>query len=364
MDSSKNNLHNFNWLRQLRQAINQYFSESDVKTLCFDLHVDYESLPGDGKSEKVVELIKHFVRSGRLEELLNYCSDFRPNVPWDEIKNAAMQDPQILAQDISASVSQAYSPSSRSNRALQGLFSVKIALFIMSGLLLIAVGVLASNIFDPNKNITPSITPRSTQIMDVIAVIENATPSSTSTTTTTPTLTSTPTPTPTLSPVPTSTSMPTATLINTPVSVVIPSPVPRDDIQMLSLMPPANTPGSVSINPNDPNVRVSFRVQYRLSVPTNKAVLILDFVYFNSDNCTGDISDTQFTPAAKGEAGTLRMGNNQGEYSASLAIPAFYQNKSGSVSIWLGLYHEGEEDFSQVLVKDENYALRCYRLSP
>ncbi|MCB9419181.1 MAG: AAA family ATPase [Ardenticatenaceae bacterium] len=66
----------------LRLKINDYFSVDELRTLCFDLYVDYVGLPGDGKIEKILELISYLERRGRLEELLSRCRQVRSNVSW------------------------------------------------------------------------------------------------------------------------------------------------------------------------------------------------------------------------------------------------------------------------------------------
>ena len=41
---------------QLRQTLSSRFNESELRTLCFDLKVDYDDLPGKAKSDKAREL--------------------------------------------------------------------------------------------------------------------------------------------------------------------------------------------------------------------------------------------------------------------------------------------------------------------
>ena len=96
MSAFRRNSGKYGWQHQLRYAINEYFSESDIKELCFDLEIDFESLAGQSKPEKVIELITLFFRNGKIEDLIDYCSDFRPNVSWDKIKSAATKDSQLF----------------------------------------------------------------------------------------------------------------------------------------------------------------------------------------------------------------------------------------------------------------------------
>lgn len=69
----------------LRRLIDAHFNDPEINTLCFDLDVDYESLPGQGKSARIAELILAFNRMGRLPELMEYCRRERPKAPWDQL---------------------------------------------------------------------------------------------------------------------------------------------------------------------------------------------------------------------------------------------------------------------------------------
>lgn len=84
------------WHVELRKILETYFDEDELETLCFDLRVDYESLAGDTKTHKVVDLVRTFARTGRIEELIDYCSRMRPNVPWGELRQQAARNPLVV----------------------------------------------------------------------------------------------------------------------------------------------------------------------------------------------------------------------------------------------------------------------------
>lgn len=69
---------------RLRQMLDAHFSESELRDLCFDLNVDYESLLGQGKADKTRELVAHLERRGRIRELVAIASELRPNVSWQD----------------------------------------------------------------------------------------------------------------------------------------------------------------------------------------------------------------------------------------------------------------------------------------
>ena len=54
----------------LRQILTQSFNLDELRALCFDLKVDFESLPGDGKAAKAQSLIEHFQNRRRLHVLV------------------------------------------------------------------------------------------------------------------------------------------------------------------------------------------------------------------------------------------------------------------------------------------------------
>jgi hypothetical protein len=76
---------NTNFLAALHNNINQYFSLEEIRTICFNLSIDYDSIPGEGKSAKTRELILALARLDRLPVLAGTVQEQRPNVPWPAI---------------------------------------------------------------------------------------------------------------------------------------------------------------------------------------------------------------------------------------------------------------------------------------
>jgi hypothetical protein len=66
------------WLLQL---IAQHFSSEELRTLCFQLSVDFDDLPGETKTAKIRELILYFERQrpGGAGTLAEYVRDKRPS---------------------------------------------------------------------------------------------------------------------------------------------------------------------------------------------------------------------------------------------------------------------------------------------
>lgn len=66
----------------LRIKLEAYFNLDELHTLCFDLQIDYEAIPGNNKQNKVREIILYFKRYKREQELLDYLRKVRPTVGW------------------------------------------------------------------------------------------------------------------------------------------------------------------------------------------------------------------------------------------------------------------------------------------
>jgi formylglycine-generating enzyme required for sulfatase activity len=70
------------YLRELRQLIDRHFDLEGLRTLCFDLGVEYDSLLGEGKANKARELVTLMNRLERLDELVALCELERPKINW------------------------------------------------------------------------------------------------------------------------------------------------------------------------------------------------------------------------------------------------------------------------------------------
>lgn len=59
------------------------FNLEEIQTACFWLHVDYDSLEGEGKEAKARELITYLERRNRLKDLTQYIRQNRPDIKLD-----------------------------------------------------------------------------------------------------------------------------------------------------------------------------------------------------------------------------------------------------------------------------------------
>lgn len=66
-----------------RQNMNESFSLLDLRGLCFDFNVDFESIgEGNNLQDKVLSLIVFMENRGRLPELIDRCRELRSGLNW------------------------------------------------------------------------------------------------------------------------------------------------------------------------------------------------------------------------------------------------------------------------------------------
>lgn len=83
-------------LVELRNRLNEFFNESELRDLCFTLNVTYESLAGSGKGDTVRELVDYARRNGRLADVIAYCRKMRPHVSWPTLPQGQAHQAAIV----------------------------------------------------------------------------------------------------------------------------------------------------------------------------------------------------------------------------------------------------------------------------
>jgi len=74
-----------NYLAQLHAHLDRAFDLEELRTLCFELNVDYDSLRGEGKSARIRELLLALGRNGRLPQLITQAQTERPHLDWPSV---------------------------------------------------------------------------------------------------------------------------------------------------------------------------------------------------------------------------------------------------------------------------------------
>lgn len=73
------------FLIKLHELLDLHFSEEDIRTMCFYLGVDYDNLPAQGKANKARELILHFQRLDRIQNIIKLGQEMRPSIDWEDV---------------------------------------------------------------------------------------------------------------------------------------------------------------------------------------------------------------------------------------------------------------------------------------
>ena len=79
---------------RLRRNLNDHFSVAELRSICFDLGLDYDVLEGDAKEVKIVELVRYLERRDRVGDLVQVGKRERPHLSWDYTPAAQGELPQ------------------------------------------------------------------------------------------------------------------------------------------------------------------------------------------------------------------------------------------------------------------------------
>jgi Effector-associated domain 7 len=66
----------------LRRLLDYCFNENELRDLCLDWGIDYENLGGGNKVAWAGELLAYLARKDQFSQLVQTCSQLRPNAPW------------------------------------------------------------------------------------------------------------------------------------------------------------------------------------------------------------------------------------------------------------------------------------------
>ena len=66
-------------VRQMQRA----YDLDDLRALCFDFGIDYDSIEGDTKKSKIISFVLHFYKNNTLQIITDFLAADRPNYKWD-----------------------------------------------------------------------------------------------------------------------------------------------------------------------------------------------------------------------------------------------------------------------------------------
>ena len=70
----------------LHELLTASFNNEEIRTLCFELGVVYDDLGGEGRSDKIRELVLYMSRLNRLDALVEVAIKQRPSVTWPTVE--------------------------------------------------------------------------------------------------------------------------------------------------------------------------------------------------------------------------------------------------------------------------------------
>jgi hypothetical protein len=82
---NKKNISDQEYLTNLHQLLMSHFDQEELKTLCFNLGANYDSLRGEGMMGKTRELVLYMKRQGLIAELANEIAKFRPHIALSDL---------------------------------------------------------------------------------------------------------------------------------------------------------------------------------------------------------------------------------------------------------------------------------------
>jgi hypothetical protein len=156
-------------LAQLRQILTERFSEGELQTLCFDLGVDYEGLPGAGKIDKARGLILYLARRHRVHELVQVGRQLRPDISWEIMSDADSNPWSPDSKPVSSPAAQKRTPNLSILRIVGG---VVILAVILVWLIQVFRSPAASPTAMPSATSTEVQRPADTQIPSAPSVTD------------------------------------------------------------------------------------------------------------------------------------------------------------------------------------------------
>jgi hypothetical protein len=117
------------YLTRLRQTLATRLDDSELRTLCFDLGIDYADLPGEGRADKARELIAYLDRRDRIPDLLSVGHQLRPDILWPQTYLDDRMDMLRARRDEEPKLAEATDAKSDRRKFVISVIAVIVAIF-------------------------------------------------------------------------------------------------------------------------------------------------------------------------------------------------------------------------------------------
>jgi hypothetical protein len=190
---------------ELRSLIAIHLNLEELHTLCFDLNINFDNLPGKGLEAKARDLVALLERSGRVDALISELHKRRSMVDWDAAWRQVGIDYIPPERVPSLTDPTATTSTSQVQRTLRNTLPLAIAAILLVVVVAFVLSSLLKGDGDDGSQVagTPSASP--------VVHVEASTTDPESIVTPTPTETPTATPTPEATKTATPTTIPTTT---------------------------------------------------------------------------------------------------------------------------------------------------------
>lgn len=121
---------------KLRDLMDAHFNEAEIRTLCFEINIDFEHLDGENKVQKIESLILYTKRRRTLTQLIHNCRAKRGFADWPSLNELERADPSRIFMSPSDTLPQRTSGGRK-----------KLTTYVVWIILLAAIGYFALQVF-------------------------------------------------------------------------------------------------------------------------------------------------------------------------------------------------------------------------
>lgn len=124
-------------LAALRDLMIKSFNNEDLQALCFDLNINYESIPGESIDGKVMGLIEYVQHRNLIPKLMKRLRELRPKVNWNIVYQTDLAE-EKLEEPTQPERSNLKNENAHANRRSMGVIGLILLILIAAAAWLIA----------------------------------------------------------------------------------------------------------------------------------------------------------------------------------------------------------------------------------